>query len=196
MINLDSLKESLQKITRRRIITGDPLSEEDLEALLDLRTQIVDYFKVISLPKSIQQEQSVFARLSGTSGKNEISLEPLNSDMDVLHFMTNNRLFLNQEYNIDNKTTYLIMMPWNDQLNERYEFRIFVHNGKLTGISPQKWFALFQYSEEEIETIVEAMSNLRFLDDIPYKTLVADVWVNINGTQECYLIECNPFGAH
>jgi hypothetical protein len=185
MIYLNPIKDVLQKITRKRIITGSTMSAEDLSDLSGLSEQITDYFS---------SKIPVFARLSSTSGKNEIPLEPLNSAADVLQFMTNNRLFLNQEYNIDTKDSYLIMMPWNE-INERYEFRIFVYDGRLTGISQQKWFGLFQYSDEELEAIKETMKTLPFLDDVPYKNLVADVWIDVQ-KRECYLIECNPFGAH
>ncbi len=191
IINLpDDLKEDLAKITRRRILGGsNGLNESELEDLHQLQQTI---------KTKITTHSPLFARLSGTSGKNEEGLYPLNDDMDVLNFITTNRLFLQQEYVI-NKQTDLILMPWNDQLNERYEFRIFVYQGKLTGISSQKWYHLFQYSDQELDLIIQAMSDLKFLADLPYQTFVGDVYVNLDlekNTSVSNLIECNPFGAH
>jgi hypothetical protein len=233
-----SLKESLAKITRRKILMRSEFNESEKEDIAELKQEIqtcLDAYQKLGI-------LSVFARLSGTSGKNEVALEPLDSAEKVLSFMTENRLFLNQEYTAD-KESYLILMPWNFSMDERYEFRIFVKDGRLTGISQQKWFQLYQYSDEELSQLVKAFQDLRFLKDLHFlqmpknqlfyqriapdkslhflpeaktqpfyrryapdknlhffpneksMTFVGDVYVNIE-EGVCYLIECNPFGAH
>ena len=50
-------------------------------------------------------------------------------------------------------------------------------------------------TQEELEGFEEALSNLTFLDHIPYHTFVADVYIDTS-THTCHLIELNPFGAH
>jgi D123 len=113
--------------------------------------------------------------------------------------MTRNKLFLNQEYRSDKKNVALVLMPWNHTLESKYEFRIFVVNGKLTAVSQQMWYKLYQYSQDELDLIMNALDDLKFMPDVPYDTFVGDVWIdlqNVNeGDHECHLIECNPFGA-
>lgn len=135
-----------------------------------------------------------FVRLSGTSGKNENSLEELYSVDEIINHLTSNKLFVFQEYERE-KDTYLIIMPWNYLINPRCEFRLFVVNGKLTGASIQKWYELIQHSSEELEGFEKALSNITFLNEINYSSFIADVYVDLD-TDTCHLIEINPFGAH
>ncbi len=157
-------------------------------------------FSLINLKNSIQKVldknigQKYFIRLSATSGKNEKPVRPFSDADDIIEHIISVKLFHEQEY-ARNKDTYLIMIPWNDVIDPRCEFRIFVVNRKLTAASPQKWFELNQYSIEELEAFENALSNIKFIDTCPYETFVADVYIDVN-TEICHLIELNPFGAH
>ena len=133
-----------------------------------------------------------FMRLSSTSGKNEDSLEPLYTTDQIISRLVTVKLFVEKEYRRPEKETYLILIPWNVdvELDPQYEFRIFVVNGKLTGACPQRWFESYQYSEEELERIEKALSDIKFMN--VYKTFIADVYI----TDQCHLIEFNPFGAY
>lgn len=140
---------------------------------------------------------SYFVRLSSTSGKNERSVPPLTCGKDVVRHMIGNRLFVEQEYNRSNKPSALIMIPWNDKINPRFEFRIFVVNNRLVAASPQKWWELIQHTGEELELFEEAFSRVEFIGHSlnPYHTFVADVYVDPE-SRSVKLIEFNPFGAH
>jgi len=141
--------------------------------------------------------KKVFVRLSGTSGKNEIGVKSLDYDfISILKHLVSCNLFVKQEYQRD-KCTYLIIMPWNDHIQDRYEFRIFVKNGVLVGASQQKWFENFQHTTEELDIIQKSLSSIKFIEHIckMYKDFIADVYVDIKDG-ETYLIEINPFGAH
>ena len=86
-------------------------------------------------------------------------------------------------------------MPWNDKIDIRFEFRIFVCNKILTGVSQQSSKLLTQFSMEELEIIEKSLNNISFLDKVCYDTYVGDVYVDIE-TRICHLIELNPFGCH
>lgn len=135
-----------------------------------------------------------FIRLSGTSGKNEKSVTSFNNADDIVKHLYGNTLFVKQEYMI-NKDSYLIMMKWNEKIVDRYEFRIFVVNNKITGVSQQHWSELFQYSGEELDDIEYALFNIEFIGQVPYETFIGDVYIDME-TKRCHLIECNPFGSH
>lgn len=132
-----------------------------------------------------------FIRLSSTSGKNVKSVKPLTHVDEIIQHLTTNKLFVEQEYQ-RNKSSYLIIMPWNDAIDDRYEYRLFVVNGKLTGASQQNVRQLYNYTFDELDMIEHALTHISFLSLIPYQDYVADVYIK-EGV--CHLIELNPFGA-
>lgn len=144
---------------------------------------------------NIEENKEYFVRLSGTSGKNEKSVRPFSNVDDIISHISSVKLFVDQEYRREEKDTCLILIPWNTCIDARYEFRIFVVNGKLTGISQQYSDELYQYSGDELDSIIHAITNIPFLNNLCYKTFIGDVYVDIND-KVCYLIELNPFGAH
>ena len=135
----------------------------------------------------------MFMRLSGTSGKNERGVRPHTTAESVLKRMTSLQLFQRQEYARTDKATFLIMMPWRDNMDPKFEFRVFRYQGKTTAISQQHWEKDFSYSADELEAIPQIILKAPF-ENFP-DTMVADVWVDI-AKGECQLIECNPYGAH
>ncbi len=141
---------------------------------------------------NMKADTQYFIRLSSTSGKNEKSLVPFSNASDIISHISSLKLFIDQEYNRE-KESYLILIPWNNDIDDRYEFRIFVVDGKLTAVSQQNARKLYHYSSEEIDIIEYALNNISF--NVPYTTYVGDVYINIE-THTCHLIELNPYGAH
>ena len=133
-----------------------------------------------------------FLRLSGTSGKNEQAPRPFSKPEDILAHLLKLNIIFTREYK-RSKPTYIILIPWNDNIDVRNEFRIFVVNNKLSCASPQRWWEVHNYSPDELEYIEKALNNIKFIGKIPYNTFVADVYIN---HKSCNLIELNPFGAH
>jgi hypothetical protein len=134
-----------------------------------------------------------FIKLSGTSGKNEKGINKFSKANDIISHLASVKLFVDQEYKRE-KDTYLILIKWNDKIELRNEFRIFVFNKKITGISQQSK-KLFNYSEDELEIFQEAFSTINFIKNIPYNNCILDVYVDLE-FKKCILIEINPFGAH
>jgi len=146
------------------------------------------------IQKHMMPNTSYFVRLSSTSGKNEKSVEPFDSPYKIIMHLSSVKLFVDQEFKRD-KDTYLILVPWQNKIDTRNEFRIFIHNKKLVAASPQKYWELNQHSQEELEAIEYALTYIKFIDQVSYDTFVADVYIDIE-TRICQLIELNPFGAH
>ena len=160
--------------------------DNNIKELEQFRNDIVKYMK---------NDEQYFIRLSSTSGKNEKSVEPFSDPDEIINHIVSVKLFVDQEYKRENKESYLILMPWNENIDDRYEFRIFVVNNKLTAISQQNARKLYNYSCEELDIIEYALNNISFINKVPYGTYVGDVYVNIE-TKVCHLIELNPYGAH
>ena len=163
------------------------LINQDIKSLVNLCQKIKDV---------MEPNIKYFVRLSGTSGKNEVSPKPFNSSTDIIKHLTKVHTFVTREYKRD-KPTYIILIPWNDIISYKNEFRIFVVDNQLTSASPQRWWELNQHTQEELESIETSLFNLDIVNDFkaPYNTFVADVYIDFN-TNICYLIELNPFGAH
>ena len=184
-------KEALAQLTRHNVMHAEAPNDHQRSALKDLAER---------LALLLDAHKRYFVRLSSTSGKNERPLEPLPGcgGADALvSWLSNNSLFLSREYERANKRSFVVLMPWLDNFNERYEFRIFVRKRQLTGASQQKWFVLYQYSDEEIDAIETALTTSlpAIIADIPYNEWVGDVYIDIE-SKRCYLIECNAYGAH
>lgn len=185
-------KQALALLTRKRLKEAQSFGEEkEREVLTPLLSQLT---LVLG-----DCQQPWFMRLSGTSGKNEIPLEPVFTVDDILRRLTCNILFLHQEYEREDKETYIVLRPWNDSITKKNEFRVFVYNGKITGVSQQHWYKLFCFSDEELDAVETAILKAPFLTPsvAPYQHYVADVWVSLGADEQvCHLIEYNPFGVH
>lgn len=165
-------------------------SLSDMEKTLILKND----FKLLS--ERLEREIlsfPLFIRLSGTSGKNSFELAPIQSIQDIFTFL---RLNKNVRFELQKpKETCLILMPWRKEIEPKYEFRIFVHERRLTAVSQQDWFELFEYDDDDLCLFKEAFDSIEFISQLPYNSFVADVWVD-RKMQCVNLIECNPFGAH
>lgn len=135
-----------------------------------------------------------FARLGGTSGKNEKRPEPLETNEDLLRYLTQgNYILVRRELSVEDKDTYLILMPWID-IERKFEFRVFFRNNKVIGASQQFTGTLFNYTQEELEKLTKCFRKLSF-PEVPYYEWTADVyWDPVK--KKMNLIECNPYGAH
>jgi hypothetical protein len=146
------------------------------------------------LEQVCSSSKEYFVRLSGTSGKNEKPVRPFKTAADIIEHLTRVDLFRTREYERE-KDTFVVLIPWNDAIDPRCEFRIFVVNNKLTAASPQRYWEHHQHSSEELEAFETALNNIAFIGKVPYQTFVADVYIDV-ATATCHLIELNPFGAH
>lgn len=155
----------------------------------DLLKTLLNELKEIMIPG-----QEYFMKLSGTSGKNEKSLSPLTSPHDVVKRMLSIRQFYTQEYS-SLKDTFIVLLPWNDNINCRNEFRLFIVDKRIVAASPQKWWEDHHYSYQEIRNIELSLSSaVVVLNNITYNDCVADVYIDLD-KGVLHIIELNPFGA-
>jgi hypothetical protein len=180
-----------------------PISTDLKRLFIELHENHQHYSNEIKILKEFRDEinkymdsnKEYFIRLSSTSGKNEKSVNIFTKSEDIINHIIGLKLFIDQEYKRENKDSYLILMPFNHKIDQRYEFRIFVVNNKLTAVSQQNRYELHQFSSKELKAIEYSLNNISFLDKCPYTTYVGDVYIDIE-TKTCNLIELNPFGAH
>ena len=145
---------------------------------------------------------SFFVRLSGTSGKNEKPVQEYYNEHDIFNHLTTCDLFTGREYKRD-KQVCLILMPFNEYIESKYEFRMFIVNKKLVAVCQQKWWELFNYSSDELDIFEESflvlekeyIINENKSESQQFRSYILDVYVNID-KKRCDIIEINPFGAH
>lgn len=169
--------------------------------MYDDNKQIVEYMDnihiqnlIMGISKSIEHGKKYFIRMGSTSGKNEKYVREFDNAIDIVTHISSVKLFVDQEFKRINKETYLILMPWNNNIEPKWEFRIFVVNNKLVAVSQQNSKDLYTYTSKELKKIEFALNNIKFINNGLYNTYVGDVYVDIDNNV-CRLIELNPFGA-
>ena len=143
------------------------------------------------------KSSTFFVRLSGTSGKNEKPVQEYYSEHNIFQHLVTCDLFRGREYKRD-KQVCIIIMPFNENIESKYEFRMFIINNKLVAVCQQKWWELFNYSSEELDIFEDLFHTLEkeyIAVNQKYKSYILDVYVNIFENR-CDIIEINPFGAH
>ncbi len=115
--------------------------------------------------------------------------------MRGLPYLTKSKKFLAQEYTARAKRTCVIAVPWSETISstKKWEFRLFMRNGSIVAASQQEWNTVFDYTDEDVETILRAIKAIRFLPHLPFKTCVLDTWIEPQ-TATLNLIEVNPWG--
>ena len=147
------------------------------------------------ISSKIGNDKLWFVKTGCTSGKNESPLQPLKNADEIVSRLMEVKEFQHRDFLIQGKDTYIIIRPWNDKINARNEFRLFVVNRKITAASPQKWAQCHNYTEDELDIIENCILNADLLRFSPYNTFVADVYIDFE-TKKCHLIEFNCFGDH
>ena len=135
----------------------------------------------------------VFVRLNQMSAKNDCNLEPLTNTKSILSQITNSKKIYSSVYKKD-LDVKLIIMPWKE-INPKYEFRVFIYNKRIVGISQQHLYDKYNYLITEITNIIEVIKKSDFIDNLIYQDVVCDVFID-ERTNICHLIECNPYGPY
>lgn len=140
----------------------------------------------------------LFIKLSGCSGKNYRGIYPCKTVLDIIKYITHDKL--RREYDLPFCSLYnvdvcIIIMPWKEYIadNLRYEFRLFMHNDKITCASQQLWFKKFMYTDNELNKFGELLKS--FKNDSIYKDAVIDAFLNIK-EMTIDIIEYGPFGSY
>lgn len=185
-VKLIQIKDNIKRILIKMYKSEEICENEKIE---------LDEFKE-EIKRNIDSNKKYFIRLSGTSGKNEKNIKYFTSVEDILYHLTSVKLFIEQEYKRV-KLTYLIMMEWNESIDLKFEFRIFVYNKKITAISQQSK-KLFNFTQDELDLIELSLTKFiesKTVENLPYHTFILDTYIDINEAL-CKIIEINPFGAH
>lgn len=186
----------MEKDTLLKLSEGEN-SDTESNTIITIKKKIKDSLDVIRSACN-NLDIGFFVRLSSTSGKNEKPIQEYLNEHDIFQHLITCDLFRGREYK-RNKQVCIIVLPFNQIIESRLEFRMFVIDNRLVAVCQQKWWELFNYYIEELEMFEDCFTAFQtsFIqrNACMYKTFIADVYVDIV-EKKCKLIELNPFGAH
>lgn len=141
-------------------------------------------------------EKKWFIRLSTRSIKDSFYMMtpiPLTNHIEILErLMKSKRAYddVKLSYKYDTPI-YLFMIEWDKHVDVRHEFRCFVKNGELIGVSQYDLYDDLDYMECELKDISSRIQH--FVNDIYYDEQNYVVDVNLDNKRKCHLIEINPY---
>lgn len=140
-----------------------------------------------------ENKQPLFVRTGATSGKNTVPIKPCTSGEEVVaHLMCNPEIEMREWCRVD-KATFIVLVPWNNAIDSRNEFRLFVANNRVVALSPQRYWECHDYTSDELDAVEEAV--LKAALDSPYNWFIVDAWVDFE-KRKLHVIEFNCFGDH
>lgn len=171
----------LIKIGTRRMLTGGNLNESDKE---DLENLVNDLNKLINNKPS-------FLKLATVSPKYEVEIKPILDSLDFLDAVTWDQRCVSslEQY----PSMSIIIKEWMD-MDPKWEFRVFVWDSKITGISQQFLYHTFEYEMDILEKFYNKLLSSDIVSSVPYKEATLDIYFDTE-KEKIFLIECNPFGA-
>lgn len=164
----------------------------------------------------LKPNDKIFVRLGATSAKDSFALDapttkpsPLtpNPDLILRRLLTSGRcvgriLVLSENVWKADPGEALIIQRWSPAIDLRYEFRVFIYQGKVNAISQDIWWEKLGwrdgYSSGIVDTIVTLWSNVKGF--LPFDTCTMDVFLSKDERShtnwKAGIIEFNGFGAH
>lgn len=193
---------------RVSILTGKLPShlEDDIQDITDtIDSQVRKAGEPWSNPDS-----KFFIRLDDCSPKDNGGLRPLRTGKEILGaILGSKRCMLRIEYaHRENLTDVKIIMKlWRPDIDSGNEFRIFVVDGFISGISQYHWFEDSGWGAEpkksKIPFVVKGIQDLfdTIKSHLPFTSCVYDTHVKFIQDDDgesvlVELVEFNPFGAH
>lgn len=133
----------------------------------------------------------VFMKMSDTSGKHQSIITPKYSFEEIITEIVHNKNMIQSIIRYGTKSV-MFLTPWNYEINDKNEFRVFINNRFITSISQQKCYKYVGLTNVKVRKYTESIISLynKIKKNIMYKSCVLDVWVDQNLI--AHLIEINP----
>jgi hypothetical protein len=147
-------------------------------------------------------DSGVFVKLEHGSTKQDFRPYEVFTGDELFEQISNSKNCINQLKTQNKKDHYLFIKKWNNKIKKENEFRVFIDNKKISGISQQYINEVYPFMTSIISQIPEQVLNSiqklwnSIVHKIEYKTCVLDVFISIidEDNIECELIEINGYG--
>lgn len=158
-------------------------------------TKLIDEkeFPCAEINQTLAKFPKTFVKSSFCSFKNaEVPVQPVTTFGDLYKQMVKCRRFYSEmEYAERNGNDWqLVFSEWIN-CPQQFEFRVFVHNGRVKGISQQLWYKEFNWITNLEQAMFDAIVARvdKFVKDSGYAFCTIDVFYVNN---KCHIIEVNP----
>ncbi len=195
---------SIRSLAQIRCSSGRDIKPSDID---DFSSEFINY---LNNSCSKYKATGVFCRMTHKSTKNGFGrLRPLHSAIEILDAVTSSSRLLKTIQPSVNGPQIMAIMPW-VAINPEREYRVFVIDGRVAGISQQHCYIKFdnrdekQVKEDAKQIIVWYDNNKSLLDTMGYQTVTLDIhivsssddidkdYLYYNDKSLVRLIECNP----
>lgn len=157
---------------------------------------------VNKLNVAMKDIRPTFAKLEVCSVKQDFAPYEIYNGNDLIEQISKSSRCIKQLKSPYRKDHYLFLRKWRENIKHENEFRVFIDNGKISGISQQFLYDVFIILicalSSKAEQIFLAVQKLwdSISPKLEYKTCVLDVYIEFNDQDEfiCYLIEINGCG--
>ena len=188
----ESDMSELVNLARTRVLSGRGLPRDAIERFSPKLISFIESKIKYSLDRGFP---GVFAKMSGKSAKNDVVMRPLTSVSEVIENLTISKDIIGWLGAAGCCTSSFVILPWNPRITPENEFRAFMKNNKISGISKQRWWSTLSPTinkEKVTKAIVDLCESLS--TKLPFPSATLDIWYCSNSSS-AYLIECNPWGA-
>lgn len=182
--------QSFINLGRIRCSSGRDFKKSDLEHFSD---KILSFFR-----EGLFEFGEVFIRFSHKSFKNSFSikLSPLTSLEEILDALTSSHQLLKT---LDEPDQEIFMMKW-VEIDRSREYRVFIIDSRLVGISQQNCYSSYDCRDREKIVLQDAkliyqyyQDNQRNFDNLNFQIATLDIFIGSGREEnEVNLIEVNP----
>jgi hypothetical protein len=154
-------------------------------------------YKIVLLQKNYGQ-QELFIKTSAKSTKHDVKVQPITNGGEALNYLFSSPTI--QGVLARNESVELFLRPWNTEVNNDNEIRVFVQDGHIKAVSQQYIYAsspvlgmMFQYNAAGIlEKISEVWRQID--SSTKYKDAVLDMFITNDGDVELIEVNCGGTG--
>lgn len=185
-------------IDEKHTLTGLKEITDNIVAETPVIQTIIDKLKHhISILQKNMGIQELFIKTSAKSTKHDVPVQPITDAVQALNYLLSSDSI--QSVLKRDEPVYLLLRPWNTEINNDNEIRVFIQNGHIKAISQQYIYdsspimgMLMTYNSKDIIDKIkskwDSMSNLKYSD------AVLDMFINGDGDAELIEVNCGGNG--
>ena len=143
-------------------------------------------------------QQELFIKTSAKSTKHDVKVQPITNGVEALNYLLSSPTI--QGVLMRNESVELFLRPWNTEVNNDNEIRVFIQDGHIKAVSQQYIYSsspvlgmMFRYNAADIlDKITATWSDITSVTN--YKDAVLDMFITGDGEVELIEINCGGNG--
>lgn len=174
------------------------LTDDVLRNYYCLECLIYRLEKQINILQKNCGQQELFIKTSAKSTKHDVSVQPITDARQAMNYLLSSPTI--QGVLARDETVELFLRPWNTEVNNDNEIRVFIQNGYIKAVSQQYIYesspvlgTMFQYNAFGIlEKITDVWQQIQSCTS--YKDAVLDMFITCEGDVKLIEVNCGGTG--